>query len=254
MMLTALRLSLFAVFAVFAAMPASAAVVAYTNFAAWSAAVSANGPTTNQGLNGAASNFAANTSGNVIDTQTTVDLIGGAFDAGPTGLTGNGYFQGEVDSSPTSGFFGDGLGLDFNFASGVGGFAIRNLRNDSSTTASGLQLQEIGVVVDGQSYLVSDLLGLTDSSNGSFVGNTASTGSVFLGFVSDTDLNGFSLIHGDFVAPGFVSGGTEEFYIGRITLAGPAPSTVPVPAGLPLLAAGLAAFAALGWRKQRHVG
>lgn len=249
-MLTRLMCVMATMAAFCAAQPAAAAVVAYTDVASWTAAVSGFGPTSTESFNGAPSSFAANSTGNVIGLQTTVDLIGGVTDTGPTGLTGNGYFQGEVDSNGR-----DALSLNFNFASGIGGFALNDFRNDSATNPRGLQLQEIGIVIDGQSYLVSDLLGRTNSATTSNVSGTASTGSFFLGFVSDTNLTGFSLIHGDLVSPGFtVSGNNEEFYIGSMTLAAPAPSTVPVPAALPLLLAGLGAFVALGWRRRATAG
>ncbi|MEJ6397149.1 VPLPA-CTERM sorting domain-containing protein [Yoonia sp. 208BN28-4] len=228
---------------------ASAAVVAYTDYNTWLSAVSAAGPTTNQAFNGNASSFAANSTGNVIGSRTTVDLDGGLFDTGPTGLDGSGSFRGEVDSSSKT--LSDGLGLNFNFDSGVSGFGLRNFRTAPSAFDNSLSLNEIGISVAGTSYLLSDLLGLTNSSDGNFVNQTTTTNGVFVGFVSDTDLTGFSLIHGDFVAPGFVSGGNEEFLIGSLRLAGPVPSTVPVPAALPMLLAGLAAFGAMGWRRKR---
>ncbi len=45
----------------------------------------------------AATNFEANSS-NVIG-KTTINLVGGVNDPGHTGLTGSGFFQGEVDST-----------------------------------------------------------------------------------------------------------------------------------------------------------
>ncbi len=246
-MLASVR-TLAAMMALLIANPASAAVVAYTDFSAWQTAVSGNGSITTEDFNGPASSFSANSSGNVIGAQTTVALDGGFLDAGPTGLTGNGYFRGEVDSS--SKFLSDGLGLDFSFATAVGGFALNDFRSIDFGKGKGLMLQEIGIVVAGQSYLLSDLLGLTDSTDGRNVKKEKAKGPVFLGFASDTDLSGFSLIHGDFVAAGYVSGNNEEFMIGSLSLASPAPSTVPVPAALPMLMAGLGVFGVIGWRRQ----
>lgn len=228
----------------FTAQPVVAAVVAYTDFASWTAAVSGYGPTTDQNFNGAASNFAVNSTGNTIGTQTTVALNGGGKKTGDVGLTGTGYFEGALESRK------DVLGLDFSFATGAGGFALDDFRNTSLSKPKGLNLQQIGIVVGGQSFLLSDLLGLSNSSNGNQVGNVKSDGPVFIGFTSDIALSGFSLIHGDFVAPGFVKGNNEKFYIGSLTLASPPPSTVPVPAALPLLLAGLGAFGVLGWRRR----
>lgn len=200
-------------------------------------------------FNGAASDFAENSSGNSIGTQTTVDLIGGVGDPGPTGLIGNGFFQGEVDALGD-----DPLSLNFNTGH-VFGFGLVGLQNDSNSDPGGLDLEEIGIEFAGYSFLVSDLLGLTNSSDGQRVQNVDSTGPVFIGLLADVAQTGFSLVHGDDAAPGAVVGNTEEFFVDALVLAtAPGVAAVPLPAGLPFLLAGLGGFAALRRVKTKAAG
>jgi len=222
---------------------ASAAVITYTDQSAWEAAIS--GSILIEDFNGSASSFSANSNGNSIGTVTTVDLIGGDGDAGPTGLTGGGFFQGEVDSSSFT--TGDGLDLDFNISSAMG-FALIGLQNDSTTYSDGLDLEEIGIIVNGEDFLISDILGLTDSSDngGESVSTVNSDAPIpFIGFISDSAISGFRLTHGDSVAPYGVSGGDEEFYLNELRIA-----TVPVPAPAPLALIGLG-LAAIGFTRRR---
>ena len=180
--------------------------------------------------------FDANSSNNRIGAISTVDLIGGGGDpsdpnnlpdSGPTGLTGTGFFRGEVDNSDKQ--TQDGLELRFN-SPAIYGFALIGLqRDDNFNDLGGLDREEIGIVVEGESFLVSDLLGLTDSSDGNEVQNTQPkdvdpNAAVpdpipFLGFVTMAPVAGFTLVHGDFVAPGGVVGDNEEFFIDDLVLA-----------------------------------
>ncbi|MGD1950141.1 MAG: PTPA-CTERM sorting domain-containing protein [Leptolyngbyaceae cyanobacterium] len=224
-----------AVGAVAIAEPATAAsITAFTSQSAWEAALSGN-VFSSETFDGDASSFAANSTGNRVGNGLSVDLDGGRRDPGPTGLTGNGFFRGEVDS-----FGRDSLALEFNTAVPINGFGILGLRDFSKV---GLDLAEIGIEVGGERFLVSDLLGLSNSDNGRFVFNKPSRKPVpFLGFVSTHGaLDGFRLIHGDEVAPGGVLGQSEEFFIDGLVFAGS--EEVPTPALLPgLIGMGAAAF------------
>ena len=136
---------------------------------------------------------------------------------------GNGFFEGEVDSSSFA--TSDGLTLQFN-ADKMYGFAFEGMQNDSISSPTGLDLEEIGFEILGEKFLLSDILGLSDSSNNNNVSTINSTSVIsFVGFVSTSLFSGFNMLHGDFVAPGGVSGGNEEFYIDSMTVAVPAPSS-----------------------------
>lgn len=224
---------------------AAGTVTLFTDRASFEAAAAA---LVVEDFNGAASDFAANSTGNVIGSQTTLDLIGGAGDAGPTGLTGTGFLQSEVDSSSITN--GDGLEIQFNTGS-VFGFGLDGLQDDSATSPGGLDLEEIGIQFDGQSFLVSDILGLTNSSNGNSVSTVENTDPVFVGLLSTEAQAGFRLVHGDDVAPGGVSGGNEEFFINELVLAVNNANVVPVPAALPMMAAGIGLFGFMGWRRRK---
>ncbi|ALP52471.1 hypothetical protein Tel_04530 [Candidatus Tenderia electrophaga] len=230
-----------AVLPLFSVSVAEATVIStYTDHAAWrtalgGAAISA------EGFDGSASSFDAGSSGNAAGSV-NVDVIGGVGDPGPTGLTGGGFLQGEVDSSPIG--TDDGIGLTIHHvpATGVG---LLGLQNDSATSPAGLNLVEIGLQIGAEAFLVSDLLGLTDSaSSGGSLGNTPSAAAVpFLGFILDIPLDSFSIVHGDRVYAGGVSGTSEEFYLDGLTFATAVnTSQVPAPAPGLLLLAGIAAL------------
>jgi hypothetical protein len=210
-----------------------AGIITYTDYSAWQAALGGSSQVT-EDFNGSASNFSANSTGNSIGTYTTLDLIGGVGDPGPTGLTDDGFLEGEVDSSSFS--TSDGLSLQFN-ASNIFGFGILGLQNDSNSSPGGLDLEEVGIEFGGESFLVSDILGLTNSSDGNSVSSTENSQPIpFIGFLSDTTASSFSFVHGDSVALGGVSGGNEAFYIDSLVLAR---ADVPEPSAIALLALGL---------------
>lgn len=194
-------------------------------------------------FNGPEVEFADNSIGNSVGAQTTVDVIGGFNDSSFNGIDGNGFFSGEVDSSPL--ITDDGEAYTFNTGS-IFGFGLVGLQNDDLNDPAGLDLEEIGISFGSESFLVSDLLGLTDSSNGNFVNNAEADGPVFLGFLSSTAQDGFSLFHGDDVAPGGVNGNTEGFFVDALILdVAPDIAPVPLPAGLLLLLGGLGVMAFL---------
>ncbi len=224
-------------------LPATAAVVTYVDQAAFEAAVGV--PVITEEFDGAASDFAPDSMGNAVGSGITIDVngpAGSSTDTGPTGLTGNGQLESEVDSS------GDILTIGMNFAAPVFGFGFV-IQNDSQTTASGLDLEEIGILLGGESFILSDILGLSDSSDGNSVSSVNGTGPQFFGFISDTAFSSLEFVHGDDVAPGGVSGGNEEFYLNSAVLA-PAIAAVPLPAGLPLLLVGLGGMALVRGRRK----
>ena len=215
-----------------------AGIMTFTDRVLWEAAVGLGNIVT-EDFNGAASDFGANSSGGSVGTQTTVDVIGHVGDSSRQGLNGDGFFEGEVDSSSFE--TDDGASIRFNTGS-IFGFALVNLQDDNSSPS--FDLEEIGVLFGGSSFLASDITGDTDSSLGGTV-SSVDTFAPFLGFTSTTSELGFSLVHGDQITP--VSGSDEEFFIDELLLATsleepPSPSQVPAPATLMLLGFGLAAF------------
>lgn len=233
--------------AVLSTAPATAAVVAYTDFDSWQAAVGAIAVTEN--FNGNFQSVQGNTTGNAIGSQLTFDLIGGVSDPGPSGITGSGFFQSEVDSS-----LSNGLKAEFHFGGSYTAFAIDGLQDDSTTPGT-LTVSEISMIVGGEAFVVSDVLGLTDSSSGSLDRFNVTGGGTFVGFVSSTAMTGFSIVHTDEATFYGASGSTEEYYIDQMHLAGAVVasvpiSSVPVPAALPLLALGMGVFGVMGWRRR----
>lgn len=218
---------------------ANATVIStYTEQSAWQAAL-VGSVFSEEGFDGAASNFDAGSSGNAAGAV-SVDLIGGVGDPGPTGLTGTGFLQGEVDSSAVGS--GDGVSLTINHNPAIG-FGLLGLQNDSASNPAGLNLAEIGLLVEGSAFLVSDLLGLTDSATAtSGLDNTPSDAAIpFIGFILDNPLGGFSIIHGDQVYAAGVAGGSEEFYLDGLIFASAASThQLPAPAPAILLLAGVA--------------
>lgn len=69
----------------------------------------------------------------------SISLLGGVGEPGPTGLTGKGYLSGEVDAKDE-----DRLLLEFSFVP-VKAFALTGLINDSLSSSDNLNLQEIAI-------------------------------------------------------------------------------------------------------------
>lgn len=215
----------------------SADVIYYSDEAEWINALGTE-EFTQIYFDGAASTFSADSAANSLG-PVTLDVIGGQGDSGPTGLTGSGFLQGEVDAGSSS-----ALSLTFNFPSTLG-FALLGLQNDSLSTASGLHLEEIGIAINGEQWLISDLLGLSDSADPGTVGNQAAPGPLpFLGFVSDSLFDQFSLVAGETLRD--VAGNSEEFYLTGLQYAISADETmdsdsvsVPEPSPLLLMLLGL---------------
>lgn len=206
---------------------ASAGIIAYTSQTDWEAAV-ASYSTTTADFNGPQSDFTPNSTGNDIGSGFTLDMNGPAVgsDTGPTGLTGTGFLEFEVDGSGS-----DALSMTINTGD-MRGFALFGLQDDS-TTSPEVNLHEIGLRFGGQSFLVSDLLGLTAPTDTSAPDAIAP----FLGFTFDTTLSSFELIHGDLVRS--VGGSLENFYLDELRVAS---VDVPEPGTLVLLGLGLAGF------------
>jgi len=218
----ALSVGLFAV-----ALPASATVITYTSQTAWETAL-AGATTTTETFDGAASSFTENSVGNLIGSGLTLDMLGGVGDPGPTGLTGVGQLQFEVDSSSTT--TGDGLAILINGPQIIG-FALHDLTDDSATSPE-VNLHELGILVAGSSFLISDILGLTTAPDD----NSIDAQAPFVGFISTVAFDTFTFVHGDDIRP--VSGGNESFWLEGLTTA--QATSVPEPASLALLGLGLA--------------
>ena len=224
---------------------ANGAVMTFTNQADWEAALSGANVLT-ENFNGAESNFAANSNGNSAGLV-TVDVIGhvGDGDATPLGQTGTGFFSGEVDA-----FDDDIVSLRFN-RSNLLGFALLGLQNDVEINPAGLDLEEIGIEVAGEMFLISDILGLTDPADPGLVPDINSTGAIpFIGFVVDGPINTFLLNHGDLLRD--VNGSSEEFLLDGLLLAEAVQdgNDVPAPPALLLLGMGLAGLS-LTRRRRR---
>ncbi len=212
----------------FCSFSAHASIITYTDQNAWLAAL----PSANlvvEDFNGAADNYQANSLDNPLGNL-SVSLFGGAGDPGPTGLTGKGFFQSEVDASGN-----DQLSIQISFDD-AWGFALGGLQNDSLSSPANLNLQEIALTIGSEYWLLSDLFG------------TAKSDIAFLGFVSDELIDSFQFVHASQLDPS-VSGTSEEFYLDQLTLAlnpgnaagssGSSPASVAEPPALFLLLAGL---------------
>ena len=210
---------------------ADAAVLTFTDQAAWQAALGGATILT-ETFDGAASNFAANSNGNPAGLV-TVDVIGHENDNSPQGETGTGFFVGEVDSN-------DPTLLRFNRPNLLG-FALLDLQPEGATDGL-LDLQEIGFEVAGESFLLTDILGLTDPADPGEVPEFESAVPVpFVGFIVDSPVDSFVLQHGDLVRP--VENSFENFLLDGLLLAEAddgAGNDVPAPATLMLLGIGLA--------------
>ena len=195
---------------------AQAALMTFLDRGEWESALS-NPLIIFDNFSGNANSFSANSSGNILG-GTAVNLLGGIRDPGPTGLTGNGFFQGEVDYSGA-----DSLSLLFSFEDTYG-FALSGLQNDSISNPSALALDEIGLSVGAEQFVLSDLAGKVSSDL------------PFLGFVSDELIDSFGFFHSGEIRS--MTRTSEEFYLDSLLFAG-ASSPVSEPPMLLILATGL---------------
>lgn len=170
----------------------------------------------------------------------TLDLIGGTNDTGPTGLTGSGQLEFEVDSSSIS----SGQGLEINIKSTVFyGFALLNLTDNESSSPT-VNLHEIAIIIDGFGFLLSDILGLTSPTG------TSSEDAIapFIGFISTVEISSFKFVHGDAIRN--VTGSYENFWLDGLSIARSMPNPMPAsaPATLAIFGIGLAR---LGWLRSK---
>lgn len=193
-------------------------------------------------FNGVRQGFAGNSTGNVVGTQTTMDVIGPG-DNSFFGITGTGFLELDVDGA------GQDLG-SYAFNTGpINGFAL-DLISDNNSTPN-FDGAEVGVSFGGSSWLITDILGLTDSSSGATIGSTT-IGASFVGIISDMQFSGFSIISGADVAPNVSAGSSENVWIDNLVLATDV-TPVPLPAALPLLLGGLGILGLAGWRRRNSV-
>jgi len=193
---------------------ASAGIVSYLDRATWQAALG-NPLIISDDFNQSSQSFIANSSDNVIG-YSSLSLVGGVGDPGPTGFTGSGYLQGEVDYAGA-----DKLSLEFSFE-GLYGFALVDLINDSLNSPSNLNLSELAIKVGSEQFSLSALLGVQQSAV------------AFLGFTSTELITGFTLFHGKEL--GASNNVSEEFYLGELMFARQA---VPEPSSWWLILFGL---------------
>ncbi len=212
------------------------AITTYTDRTAWENALSGFS-IFDETFDGAASDFGANSSGNIVG-DLAIDIIGHGNDSDRQGLTGTGFFAGEVDSSDI--VTSDGATVRFNLPSF--GFALIGLQDDSMSSPD-LNVHELGVLLLGQSFLLSDVLGLTGPNDSS-----APDAQVpFLGFVSDTQFTSFDLVHGYRIRS--VSGSSQDFWLAGLAYSSATP--VSEPSLLALFGLGLAGIALS--RKKKKV-
>ena len=192
----------------------AATITTYTDRASWENALSGFN-ITDETFDGPASNFGPNSSGNIIG-DFTIDIIGHNGDPTRQGLTGTGFLEGEVDSSNI--VTSDGAKIRFNLT--TFGFALVGLK-DNAILSPNLNIHEFGIEVLGQSFLLSDVLGLTGPTDTSAPDAQAP----FVGFVSDMLLTSFNLVHGNLVRP--VEGGNEDFLLDGLAYSSASPISEP---------------------------
>lgn len=208
-------LSLVSIF-IFSSSSVLASVMTFTDQSQWLAEFSAQNIHT-ENFEGSPSLFNAQ-SNNIISNQLSLNLAGGVGDPGPTGLTKLGYLRGEVDGNGS-----DKLSLDFNVAN-LSGFALIGLQNDSVSSPLNLALDEIAMSVNDEVWILSELIGLDKSSI------------PFLGFISDSPINQFSMFHASLLTK--MTRYSEQFYLDGLMLANRDDVAVSEPASYLLLLVG----------------
>ena len=232
---------------VLACSTANASVIStYTDRSAWEAAL-VGSVFDEEGFAGDARAFASNSELNVVG-DLSIDMVGTVDASDRLGLTGTGFFEGGVDSSR------DGLNIRFHHAAATG-LGLLGLQNDNASNPGSLDLQEVAVFIAGEYFLVSDLLGLTNSSTATGnIGSIENTAVIpFIGFVLDTPVSSFMFVHGDSAYGGGVSGASEEFYLDGVVLSSQRAGltrqySVPEPGGLILMLSGFA-----GWLMNKRM-
>ncbi len=221
----------------FQSIAAQASILPFFNESDWRSALPGAKISVND-FEGSLEKLPENSSGHLIG-DISVAVQGGKGDPGPTGLSGKGYFQAEVDSSGT-----DQLAVEFSFGA-MSGLALTGLQNDSVSTPHNLNLSEIAIGIGAEHWILSDLL------------NESKASIPFLGFVSDQPFDSLQFFHARLLTG---KGGTsEEFYLDGLQLATlpvtlPAPSstaTVAEPAGILLMLAGSVGLAVFRSKRNR---
>lgn len=223
---------------------ARASILVFTDEAAWAALV---GDITNVGFLGASSDFGADTSGNPIGPRVAADVLGSPSDK--VGLSGTGQFEFEVaspesdDEEPeaAAAFALRGAVRPANLnpevrvrinTPSIFGFALFDLTSDIANTPP-VPLHELAIAIAGETFLVSDIVGLTTPPDRSAPDATVP----FLGFVSTVAFDSFEFIHGDRVRQ--VDGTVENYWIDGLSYAESTTVPAPAPATLVLFALGL---------------
>jgi len=213
---------------------ASAGLVTYTDRASWESALLGH-QILEEDFIGSESDFGSNSSNNIVN-DFTIDIIGHDGDSSRQGLTGDGFFAGEVDNSDV--VSSDGAIIQFNYSTFA--FALNNLQDDSASSPE-FNVHEISIEILNEYFLLSDLLGLTTSSD-----NSAPDATVpFIGFISTELFSNFRLHHGDSVRD--ISGGNESFWLDGISYV---KTPVPESSTLAIFALGLMGLASRRFKKQ----
>ncbi|MEM9710184.1 MAG: VPLPA-CTERM sorting domain-containing protein [Pseudomonadota bacterium] len=189
--------------------------------------------------------------GNDIGSGVTLDVSPDAnanFDASEGNLEDNGFKgDGDLEIEVNNGYMLDGtLGsVAFNFPGEVLGFGFDfNEIDGGSDTTPDINTVEVAFVLAGETFLMSDLLGLTTNGiNSATELGTFNLETGFLGLLSDTPFSTVTLVHGDDLVPGGTSGSVESIDLANLTFVGE-PSPIPLPAAGWLILAGVGALGA----------
>ncbi len=226
----------------FTASTVSAGIITYTAQTEWEALFGSN-TIYAETFDDGAEEISANDSLVFDNMRITSVGYGSDNDSTYQGTTNSGYFQGEVDSSDRFDSSADGQSFTVSFDVTTNAFAITDFTMIDDPY---LDIAEFGFEINGESFLLSDLLGYSDPSASGTVDDIWDLAAVeFIGFLSTEEIESFSLIHGELVRD--VSGSTEEFMFDDLLFGQVA--EVSEPPAYALLALGLC-----GLIKRRRMG